>query len=400
MNLTVISFISFVFGVLLSSLFFLLKKLKIEKEYFVLKSKFESVQSLKDIIKQDFSMLAAQTIKSEQEDMRRQNREALEEKIKPLTMQLSEFRERIEYYNTSGIENTTKILAQIGSLEKNNRIIEQEAKNLTEALTKNQNIKGEYGEHMLETVLQNSGMVEGIHYNKQYVSTSKNLKDGKEHIIRPDFVINLPENRHIIIDSKLTLASYLEYIKDKSKIKEFKIEVKNRILDLANKNYQNTSELFQPDFILMYVPIETSIDLIYQDAELIQLAYQSNIIIVSTSSLLTVIRLVNQLFIYKKQNENIQQIINAGTNLYETFVTFCNDLIELQKRFDGLSQCFTTTINRFKRNNKNAPSLFSQVQALKKMGVNTQKEIPDILINDIADDYGNEVTYDDENINC
>ena len=165
MNLTAISFISFVFGVLLSSLFFLLKKLKIEKEYFVLKSKFESVQSLKDIIKQDFSMLAAQTIKSEQEDMRRQNREALEEKIKPLTMQLSEFRERIEYYNTSGIENTTKILAQIGSLEKNNRIIEQEAKNLTEALTKNQNVKGEYGEHMLETVLQNCGMVEGIHYN-------------------------------------------------------------------------------------------------------------------------------------------------------------------------------------------------------------------------------------------
>ena len=171
-------------------------------------------------------------------------------------------------------------------------------------------------------------------------------------------------------------------------------------MDLANKNYQNTSELFQPDFILMYVPIETSIDLIYQDAELIQLAYQSNIIIVSTSSLLTVIRLVNQLFIYKKQNENIQQIINTGTNLYETFVTFCNDLIEMQKRFDGLSQCFTTTINRFKRNNKNAPSLFSQMQALKEMGVNTQKDIPDILINDTADDNCNEVMYNDENINC
>jgi DNA recombination protein RmuC len=119
---------------------------------------------------------------------------------------------------------------------------------------------------------------------------------------------------------------------------------------------------------------------------LIKQAYKSNIIIVGTSSLLTTIRLVNQLLAQQKQAESVQQIVEAGSNLYNTFVQFCEDLIDIQKRMNEISGKFTTTINRFKRNSKNKPSLFSQVNALKEFGILSTKEIPQNLLEDSQDD--------------
>jgi DNA recombination protein RmuC len=162
--------------------------------------------------------------------------------------------------------------------------------------------------------------------------------------------------------------------------------VKKRILDLANKNYQSAGDLVQPDFVIMYMPIESSVNIIYDDIDLIQLAYKSNIIIVGTASLLTTIRLVNQLQAQQKQAESVQQIVNAGSNLYDTFVQFCDDLIDLQKKMNDVSAKFTTTINRLKRNSKNKPSLFSQVNTLKEYGISSQKEIPQTFLDDVLEE--------------
>jgi DNA anti-recombination protein RmuC len=171
-----------------------------------------------------------------------------------------------------------------------------------------------------------------------------------------------------------------EYIEDNSKLGDFKSEVKKRISDLANKNYQGAGDLFQPDFVLMYMPVESSVNMLYEDLDLIKQAYKSNIIIVGTASLLTTIRLVNQLLAQQKQAESVQQIVTAGTNLYETFVQFCDDLMDVQKRMADVNSKLNTTINRFNRNSKNKPSLFSQVNALKDFGINTNKEIPSVLL--------------------
>ena len=379
--------ISFILGALICGivlyLFFTKKQASVNEELIKLKTQMETTGNLQEIIKNDFVKLANETIKNEQEDLRKQNREALEEKILPLKNELGEFKNKVEKFNLAGVENTTKIVEQILNLEKNNKLIAQEAKNLTEALTKNQNVKGAYGENILDTVLEYCGMREGIHYDKQLVTTSSNLKDNEDHIIRPDIVINLPGNRHIIIDSKVTLTSYLEYIDDPSKLKDFKMEVKKRISDLANKNYQNAENLWQPDFIMMYIPIETSLSLLYEDADLINSPYKSKIIIVGTASLLATMRLVDQLFAQEKQCKSVGEIVNAGVNLYETFVQFCEDLVDVQKRFDDVGKKLNTTINRFKRGNKNKPSLFSQVEALKELGINSAKTIPDKLLEEI-----------------
>jgi len=392
MQILYVNILYFIIGAILSAiccyLYFSKKQLKMHEELITIKAKNDASENLKEIIKNDFVRLANETIKNEQEDLRKQNREALEEKIKPLEKELGEFKAKVEKFNLSGIENTTKIVEQIGNLEKNNKIIGDEAKNLVEALTKNQNIKGSYGENLLDTILQSCGMQEGIHYSKQFVTTSSNLKDENEHIIRPDVVINLPNKRHLIIDSKVTLTSYLDCINNPDKIKEFKSEVKKRITDLANKNYQNAGDLYQPDFVLMYMPIETSVNLLYEDSDLINSAYKANIIIVGTSSLLTTIRLVNQLLAQEKQKESVSNIVSAGTNLYETFVQFCEDLIDVQKRFEGASSQLNKTINRFKRGNKNKPSLFSQVEALKEFGISSNKEIPANLLEQESDTEG------------
>lgn len=384
-----VGIIAFLIGTLLGAaaiyIVFSKNEIQIKEELIKLRAKAEASENLQEIIKRDFVQLANETIKNEQEDLRKQNRETLEEKILPLTKELGEFKEKVEKFNLSGVANTTKIVEQIGNLEKNNKIIEQETKNLVEALTKNQNTKGSYGENILDTILQSCGMKEGIHYSKQFVTTSANLRDNVDHIVRPDVVINLPENRHLIIDSKVTLTSYLDYIEDNSKLKDFKAEVKKRIVDLANKNYQNAGDLSQPDFVLMYMPVETSVDLIYQDSDLINSAYKANVIIVGTSSLITTIRLVNQLFAQQKQCESVSQIVTAGTNLYETFVQFCDDLLDVQKRFDGVAAQLNKTINRFRRGNKNKPSLFSQVEALKDFGINTPKQISVGLLEEIED---------------
>lgn len=376
--------LSFITGSTLTALilylYFSNKTNTLKENYISLKSKAEISENLQEIIKRDFVQLANETIKNEQEDLRKQNRESLEEKIAPLTKELDDFKQKVELFNLKGVENTTKIVEQISNLEKNNKVIEQEAKNLVEALTKNQNIKGAYGEEILDTILESCGMQNGIHYTKQYITKSTNLKDEESHRIRPDVVINLPNKRHLIIDSKVTLSSYLDYIEDSSKINEFKNEVKKRIVDLANKNYQSADELYQPDFVLMYMPVESSVNLLYQDSDLIMQAYKNNIIIVGTSSLLTTIRLVHQLLAQQKQAESVQQIVTAGTNLYETFVQFCEDLIDVEKKMNDVSAKLKTTINRFKRPSKNKPSLFSQVNELKNYGINSVKEIPTNLL--------------------
>jgi DNA recombination protein RmuC len=378
--------VAFILGFAIAYAIALKKESSVKEELIKLKTKCETSEMLQEMIKRDFVRLANETIKTEQEDLRKQNRESLEEKLLPLTKELGEFKQKVEHFNIKGIENTTKIVEQIGNLEKNNKVIEQETKNLVEALTKNQNTKGAYGENLLDTILQSCGMQEGVHYTKQFVTTATNLKDNEVHTIRPDVVVNLPNERHLIIDSKVTLTSYLDYIEDNSRLNEFKSEVKKRIMDLSNKNYWSAGDLSQPDFVLMYMPIESSVNLIYEDADLINQAYKANIIIVGTSSLLTTIRLVNQLLAQQRQNESVKQIVNAGSNLYDTFVQFCEDLIDVQKKMDDVTSRLNKTINRFKRGNKNKPSLFSQVNALKEFGINSVKEIPSALMEEIQED--------------
>ena len=247
-------------------------------------------------------------------------------------------------------------------------------------------------------------MRENVHYTKQYRTTAASSKDESIHKIKPDFVINLPNKKHLIIDSKLTLTSYLEYEENQNaQTKEkFKQALKARIKDLSDKNYENAADLTQLDFILLYTPIENCISMVYSDdyfQDILQTAYNSNIIIIGSASLLTVVRLVNQLWAIQKQYENSNKIAIAGANLYETFVAFCENLQDIQKKFDDVSGLFTKTINRFTRNSAKNPSLFSQVEILKKeYQINTTKQIPHTFLSDEVSSEENKLNEDFEKV--
>lgn len=373
----ILNVLCFLCGVILSGIIVKLYCDKSSKEELImLRTKLETFESLEKMIKSNFSDIARDVIKNEQEDLRKQHQETLELKLAPLTKELGEFKTKVENFNTTGEKNTVALIEKITALEKSSAEITKEANLLANALSTNQNVKGAYGEMLLDTILQSCGMQEGIHYTKQFVSKSINA-DETLHTVRPDIVINLPDGRHVVIDSKMTLTSYLEYMNNEENLPKFKSEVKKRIIDLAEKNYQNAKDLYQPDFILMYVPIESSVHLLYEDTELINKAYKSNIIIVGTSSLLTTIRLVNQLMAQHKQQESVNKIVSAGTALYETFAKFCEDLLDIKKKFEILDSQFTKTINRFQRGEK---SLFNQVNSLKEYGITTSKEIPAELL--------------------
>ena len=378
--------IGFVIGIIMTALISYTVHLKIteklRKELFECQIKINSLSDISELIKQNFYKIASETIKNEQEILHKQKREELENKIKPLNERLMEFQNKIDKFNITEAENTTKIVEQISLLERNNKSIEAQTKDLIEALTLNRNVKGEYGENLLENILNSCGMVENIHYTKQFVSVSANKTDDEIHTIRPDFIIKLPQGSNIIIDSKMTLTSYLNYVKNESLLKEFKTEVKKRITELSNKNYQNGENINSSDFVLMYIPIEACLNTIYQDYDLIDYAYKSNVIIIGTASLLTTLRLANYLIAQKTQSDNIKQIVTAGTNLYETFVKFSEELIDVQKKFEGLSAQLNKTINRFKRNNPQTPSLFSQIEELKSYGIHTSKTLPKELLID------------------
>ena len=363
--------------------------------YIVMKTKLITIQAqikaqedFRELIKEDFSKLAVQTINDQQEDLRKQNREILDDKIKPLNEKLQEFQKQVNDFHKSGEVNKTEIIKEIENLRNNSQKLSEDAVKLTKALTMSQNVKGASGEDLLDVILQSGGLKENIHYTKQFRTTSASSKDETLHNIKPDFVINLPNEKHLIIDSKLTLTSYLEYEENQnSQTKEkFKQAIKARIKDLSDKNYESATDLAQPDFILLYMPIENSISMIYSDndfQDILHMAYNSNIIIVGSASILTIVRLVNQLWAIQSQYENSNKIALAGANLYETFVAFCENLQDIQKKFDDVSGLFTKTINRFTRNSAKNPSIFSQLEVLKsEYKINTTKQIPEEFLED------------------
>ncbi len=340
--------------------------------FFIARAKNNELAAQK--IKEDFVNLANATLVEKQQKIQEQNAQTLEDKMKPVLERIKEFQKKVDDFNKTEIENNISLMKQFEYMEKNNRAITEETQKLTLALTKNQNVKGAYGEGLLEIILEKSGLREGVHYHKQY-----NTQNTDDKTIRPDIVVNLPNNKHLIIDSKFTLTSFIEMCSDdenKETCDKFKREVRARVDEISKKGYTQAQGLFQPDFVFIYVPLENSLAAIYQDKDLVQYSLNRNIIIVGTSSVLASIKLIDQLWAREKSNETVEKITQAGVSLYETFSAFCEDLKDLQNQFENIGAQFTKTLNRFTRNNPKNPSMFSQIEKLKEYGITTSKQIP------------------------
>ena len=331
---------------------------KLNTENLELKSKIGLNENIVNQITLEFSKIAQDSLKMQQEQLITQHSNDLKlfkaEEITPINKLLKDFKESIDNYQKTHNLDTLEIKNAISTAEK-----------YAKALTTSQNTKGEFGENQLEQVLKFANLEENIHYIKQY-----NTKGAK-----PDFIIKLPNDKHLILDSKVILKNYLEFAQteDNSIKKLFIKDLEKCILDLAKKNYEEIEQTSQPGFILMYIPIESCINLIYTDFDLkniVELANSKNIIIIGTASLLVSLRLINNLWAAKIRDENINNIITAGQNLYDNIAIHAQNLLNIQKSINEAAKSIQTEINRI--TTRNNGSIFKEAEKLKSYGIESK----------------------------
>ena len=335
-------------------------------------------------LREDFKNIANQALIDNQNQLQQQNSLTLEDKLKPLGEAIEKYQKEIGEFEKEHAKDTAVLKTEIQNLAENSRVLQEGANRLTQALTQNQNIKGQFGEDTLEVILNTCGMVENVHYKKQFSTISE--VDGEQRRIRPDFVLNLPGGQHIVIDSKVNLENFIKYQNEEDKtqkerlLKDFRTDIKTTIKNLSEKNYQHAQNINSPDFIFAYFPIEGSISLLYDDIEIVKFAHSKNVILIGTASLITTLQLVQTLVAREKQFESVHEIAKTGAALYERFVDFCQNLQNLRRKFKGVDEEFETTLNRFSRGED---SLFKKSEKLKELGINSTKQIPEEFLTEV-----------------
>lgn len=342
-----------------SSKFYEKQLLSLKTENLELKAKIGLNENIINTVKAEFSKIAQESLKNQQEQLLSVHSTDLKtkmdlfkaEEISPLNTILKDFKDSIDNYQKSHKEESLEIKNAISIAEK-----------YAKALTTNQNSKGEFGEKLLEQTLNFANLKENVHYTKQF----------SQGATKPDFIIYLPENKHLIIDSKVILKNYLEYRETETECdkKAFLNDLTTCINQLGNKHYEQIENTHQTGFILMYIPIESCVNLIYTDPDfrkILELANTHNIIITGTSSIIVTLRLVANLWTTKNSYDNVKNIIETGEKLYNNIATHAQNLLTIQSAIENASKSINSEINRFKE--KNNGSIFKEAEKLHEFGI-------------------------------
>lgn len=342
-----------------SSKFYEKQLLSLKTENLELKAKIGLNENIINTVKAEFSKIAQESLKDQQEQLLSVHSTDLKtkmdlfkaEEISPLNTILKDFKDSIDNYQKSHKEESLEIKNAISIAEK-----------YAKALTTNQNSKGEFGEKLLEQTLNFANLKENVHYTKQF----------SQGATKPDFIIYLPENKHLIIDSKVILKNYLEYRETETECdkKAFLNDLTTCINQLGNKHYEQIENTHQAGFILMYIPIESCVNLIYTDPDfrkILELANAHNIIITGTPSIIVTLRLVANLWTTKNSYDNVKNIIETGEKLYNNIATHAQNLLTIQSAIENASKSINSEINRFKE--KNNGSIFKEAEKLHEFGI-------------------------------
>jgi DNA recombination protein RmuC len=260
-----------------------------------------------------------------------------------------------------------------------------DTKNLTNALVGDNKVQGDWGEHRLEVLLEHCGLVHNIHYTSQggYEDSDGNLK-------KPDFIINLPDNKHIIIDSKVSLKDYYDYSTNedisqkKLSLKKHVKSIRNHFDELSKKNYHSLYGINSPESVLMFMPIEPALMLAYQEDTNLHIdAYQKNVVLMSTSVLLATLSTISSLWKQEDQKKNAMEIAEKGGALYDKFKGFVDDLIDVGKSLEKSTNSYKTAMNKLTEGRGN---LVSRAQKLKELGVKSTKNLPQNVIDRSIED--------------
>ena len=332
------------------------------------------IQESEDTLRQQFHRMTEKVLDEKSQKFTKQNQENLQGLLKPLHQQMSDF-QKLVHENQSKRQSQHELLNhQIEQLKNLNLNISEEANNLTRALKAESKTQGNWGELVLQRVLESSGLQEGREFE-----TEKSFKsDGSTY--RPDVVIHLPKGKDMIIDSKVSLSDYEQFINAADADKEQHLNnhissIKRHIEQLSSKNYHNIEGLQSLDYILMFVPVEAAyLEAMNAQPSLFEDAFKKNILVLSTSNLLATLKTVAALWQNEDQNKNAIEIARHAGLMYDKFVGFVNDLSEIKTRLDQADSAWHAAENKLKSGKGN---LIGKTQYLKKLGARAQKLLSD-----------------------
>ncbi len=339
----------------------------------------EEVEKLQERFAFEFKNLANDIFEEKSKRFTDQNKTNISELLTPLKDRIVEFERKIETNNKDTITWNTSLKEQITGLKELNLQITREAENLVKALKGESKTQGNWGEFILENILEKSGLVKDREY---VIQESFKSEDGKRY--QPDVIIKLPEGKNIIIDAKVSLTAYERYCNSESDdekmlgLKNHLLSIKNHIKNLGDKNYQKLYGVKSLDFILLFIPIEPALSLaIQQDNNLFNQAFDRNIVIVSPSTLLATLRTISSIWRQENQNRNALEIAKQSGDLYDKFVGFVQDMSDLGMRISSVRDVYDKAMNKLSEGRGN---LVSRAEKIKNLGAGTTKVLPQELI--------------------
>ena len=339
----------------------------------------DEVEKLQEKFTKEFENLANKILDEKSNKFTEQNKENLKNILTPLQDKIQLFEKKVEDTHKESIDYHAALRQQILGLREMNIQMSKETLNLTKALKGDSKMQGNWGELVLERVLEKSGLEKGREYEVQQSFTTD---EGNR--VMPDVVINLPDGKKMIVDSKVSLTAYEKYINEdddenkNSFLKEHVNSIKRHVEQLGNKNYQDLYQIESPDFVLLFIPIEPAFAIaLNEDVSLYNKAFEKNIVIVTPATLLATLRTFDSMWTNQKQQENAFEIARQAGALYDKFEGFVGDLIKIGKKIDETKVEYSGAMNKLVEGSGN---LINRVEKLKKMGAKAKKALPESIL--------------------
>lgn len=335
----------------------------------------QQLEQLNERFTKEFENLSNRILEENSKKFTEQNKTNIEQVLAPLRDRIKDFEKRVDdSYKLEAMERNS-LKGEIKNLIELNKQISDEANNLAKALKGDTKKQGNWGEVILERILERSGLVKGSEYE---VQVSASNEEGRR--LQPDVIVYLPDNKHIIIDSKVSLIAYESMVNCENEeerercLKDHVLSVKNHIKQLSEKQYQHLPGMHSPDFVLLFMPIESSFGFAVQaDNELFSFAWDRKIVIVSPTTLLATLKTISSLWKQEKQTRNAIDIANMAGGLYDKFVAFHKDLTDVSLKLDAAKRSHDDAIRKLAEGPGN---IVRRITELKKMGAKATKELP------------------------
>ena len=336
-------------------------------------------------LRNDFELLANKILDEKSEKFTLQNKENIKNILNPLEEKIKTFEKKVEDTQKESISMHSALKEQLLGLKDLNQQMTKEATNLTKALKGDSKMQGNWGELVLERVLEKSGLEKDREY---FVQQSFQLDDGSR--VMPDVVIHLPDSKKMIIDSKVSITDYNRYVNAEDAEKDLYLKahlnsIKRHVEQLSDKKYEDLYDIESPDFVLMFIPIEPAFAVaINHDNTLYNKAFEKNIVIVTPSTLLATLRTIDTMWNNEKQQRNAIEIARQAGALYDKFEGLVKDLTGVGKKIDAAKTDYSSAMNKLVEGRGN---LITSVEKLKKMGAKAKKALPENIIKRAEEDH-------------